>query len=376
MWLRTLLRVFCLLSALLLGPLDAFSSPGDDTAGVRLLNANEGLILVNTAREQKEQGKPKLDCSHLVHRIYELSGFPYPYASSFDLYNGIDNFRRVSKPRSGDLVAWRGHVGVVVDAMEHSFYSSVRSGFRTEYYDGPYWRAQGRPRFYRYVLTSPANLTATGASAHFDNSKPETKATMVPVHKEIPDLPSVEGAGPTKVDLPTLSPSPASALNQSFVLPSSIFVVSKANRPTAEEVGKVISEFNSAAGNLLRAWPPADPGFVVLVYEKLRVERLELKRESGWARVEVEGTPLIAGERFQGKWAEEKTRWELRRTQQGWQLLPPAHRAYVPRDVAVHVLAGRLAFLTQNETASDDSDRSVQQQSAIVRALGPLFDPN
>jgi len=31
---------------------------------------------------------------------------------------------------------------------------------------------------------------------------------------------------------------------------------------------------------------------------------------------------------------------ELDRTPQGWQLLPPAARAYVPSDVAVRVLAG------------------------------------
>jgi hypothetical protein len=57
-------------------------------------------------------------------------------------------------------------------------------------------------------------------------------------------------------------------------------------------------------------------------------------------------------------------------------LLAPANRAYVPRDVAARVLAGQLAFLAQNEAASDGLDRSLQQQSAIVRGLGFLFDPN
>jgi len=71
----------------------------------------------------------------------------------------------------------------------------------------------------------------------------------------------------------------------------------------------------------------------------------------------------------------EKLRWELRRTTGGWQLLASADRAYVPRDVAVRVLAGQLALLTQNETASDDLDRSLHQQSLIVSALGFLFDP-
>jgi hypothetical protein len=57
-------------------------------------------------------------------------------------------------------------------------------------------------------------------------------------------------------------------------------------------------------------------------------------------------------------------------------LLAPPNRAYVPRDVAVRVLAAQLALLTQNNTASDDPDPSFRQQSLVVRALGLLFDPN
>jgi hypothetical protein len=312
----------------------------------------------------------------LVHQIYELSGFPYPYASSFDLYEGADNFRRVSRPHPGDLVVWRGHVGIVIDTVKHTFYSSVRSGLRTEYYDGPYWRAQGRPRFYRYVLPGSADLTATNASGPVNNSKPLTKAITAPMHKEIADAPPFGTDLPTRVESPTTSASPTPSVNRPLVLPSSIMVVAAANRPTNEEVGEAISEFNSAAGNLLRGWPAADPERILLVYDQLKIERIELKRDRGWVRVEVEGRLSIAGEQFEGKRHHEKLRWELRRTPQGWQLLAPANRAYVPRDVAVRVLAGQLAFLTQSEAASGDLDRSLRQQSVIVRALGFLFDPN
>jgi hypothetical protein len=153
-------------------------------------------------------------------------------------------------------------------------------------------------------------------------------------------------------------------------------VVAAANRPTDEEVGEAISEFNSAVGNLLRGWPSPDPRRNVLVYDQLNIERIELKRDRGWAQVEVEGRLSIAGERLEGKRRREKLRWELRRTPQGWQLLAPANHAYVPRDVAIRVLAGQLASLTQNEPASGDLDRSLHQQSVIVHALGFLFDAN
>ena len=375
MWPRTSLRYLCLLAALL-GPLAAFSWPQDDPSRVRLLSAHEGLTLVSTAWEQREQLRHKPDCSHLVHQIYELSGFPYPYASSFDLYEGTDNFRRVSTPRPGDLVVWRGHVGIVIDAVQHTFYSSVRSGLRTEYYDGPYWRAQGRPRFYRYVLLGSADLTATNASAPTSNSKAQTKTLRVPVHKGIADTPPLTAILPTRVESPATSRRPTSPLNHPSVLPSSIMVVAAANRPTDEEVGEAISEYNSAAGNLLRGWPTALPEHTVLVYDQLSVERIELKRDRGWVGVEVDGRISIGGKGFEGDRRREKLRWELRRTPQGWQLLAPANRAYVPRDVAVRALAGHLAFLTQNEATSDHLDRSLHQQSVIVRALGFLFDPN
>jgi hypothetical protein len=184
MRIRTLIRNLCVLAALV-GLLAAFSLAQGVGSRVRLMNVHQGMKLVNIAREQKAQVKDKPDCSHLVHQIYELSGFPYPYASSFDLYDGINKFRQVSTPRSGDLVVWRGHVGIVINAFEHSFFSSVSSGFRTEYYDAPYWRAQGRPLFYRYVLPRSAELTATHASAPAINSAAQSKSVIVPVHKEI-----------------------------------------------------------------------------------------------------------------------------------------------------------------------------------------------
>ena len=134
MRIRILCIYLCALAALA-GPLAPLPSAQDVDSGVRLVNVHEGMKLVNTAREQENQVKSKPDCSHLVYQIYDLAGFPYPYASSFDLFDGIDNFRRVSTPRPGVLVVWRGHLGIVINSVEHTFYCSVSSGFRTENYD-------------------------------------------------------------------------------------------------------------------------------------------------------------------------------------------------------------------------------------------------
>lgn len=93
-----------------------------------------------------------LDCSHLVHDIYERAGFPYDYATSRDLYDGVDAFRRVRVPLPGDIIVWRGHVGIVIDPENHRFLSALRSGVKISMYDTNYWKMRGHPRFYRYAL--------------------------------------------------------------------------------------------------------------------------------------------------------------------------------------------------------------------------------
>lgn len=373
----------CVFAALLC-PFAAFSSSQDDPRGARLLNAKEELLLVNTVQGHREQLNPKLDCSHLVHQIYLLSGFPYPYASSYDLYGGIENFRRVSRPRPGDLVVWRGHVGIVTDPVEKTFFSSVTSGPRTENYEARYWRAQGRPRFYRYFLSAANELTAANASVHASGADRHTMRQTNPQPMDLTPAEDNEIAGmipikadlPARVEPPAPSPSPSLPLNHAMPVASSIRIGPATVLPTDDDVADAFSQFNGAAGNLLQDWPSSNPANTVFVYDRLRVEHIQLKRDRGWLSAEVEGKLSIGNNGLDGKRRTEKLRWELRRTLQGWQLLAPAKRAYVPRDVAVRVLAGQLASLTQNVEASDDSSRSMQEQTVIVQALGFLFEAN
>jgi len=124
----------------------------------RTLTAEESQAILDTARDQDRQPDDQPDCSHLVHDVYELAGYPYPYARSMDLYAGITNFARVPRPQPGDLIVWRGHVGIVVNRVEHSFYSSVSTGLQTEYYDEAAWKKRGPARFYRYVMVRRPRL--------------------------------------------------------------------------------------------------------------------------------------------------------------------------------------------------------------------------
>jgi cell wall-associated NlpC family hydrolase len=121
----------------------------------RTLSPDDGLALIAAALNSKARLHSERDCSHLVHAIYERAGFPYAYASSSDLYAGVEGFLRVTRPQPGDLVVWRGHVGIVIRPSRHVFFSLLRTGPGIDDYEGPYWTSRGHPRFYRYVKNDP-----------------------------------------------------------------------------------------------------------------------------------------------------------------------------------------------------------------------------
>jgi len=140
----------------------------------RLVSAAEGEAIVETAWELRRGLNPKPDCSHFVHAVYARAGFFYDYAASREILAGVSGFRRVRKPQAGDLVVWPGHMGIVIDPREHSFYSSVLSGFAIENYQSNYWlRKNGNPRFYRFVVNVwpnapwpvPSNLAQVGLAS-------------------------------------------------------------------------------------------------------------------------------------------------------------------------------------------------------------------
>jgi cell wall-associated NlpC family hydrolase len=131
------------------------SVSGADDMAVRLfdtsVNTTDLLLISALEIEQTD-----LDCSHLVHYLYQRSGLEYDYANSITLYKGTKAFRRVSQPQSGDLIVWRGHVGIVVDPEEHSFVSALRTGVKVSSYVSAYWKGKGSYRFFHYVRQTPS----------------------------------------------------------------------------------------------------------------------------------------------------------------------------------------------------------------------------
>jgi hypothetical protein len=141
-----------------------------------LVSSDQGLAIIGAALESRKPTDSNADCSNLVHAIYERAGFTYSYSNSSELYRGIKEFRRVLHPQPGDLVVWRGHVGIVISPVQHSFFSAMRSGRGVEFYDSPYWQARGRPRFLRYLKA--ASRPQFSASTRNTNAKPRISSNV------------------------------------------------------------------------------------------------------------------------------------------------------------------------------------------------------
>jgi NlpC/P60 family len=381
---RTLAVAACLAGACMaagsLAQAQAASASQGSGSNPRLLTAEEGRTIVDAARDQDQPARGARDCSHLVHQKYLSAGFEYPYASSFELYAGNENFERVRYSQPGDLIVWPGHAGIVVDPLQHSFYSLVSTGLEAQDYEGSYWRSRGRPRFYRYKVEKAEILTAVKApaSARASNSrKPRDTAPAIevrsPVAASASNRPPKAASERTRVmhASPAL-PAPAVAPT-TFEVPQSIIIAAGNKLPTSSQVAEGISELSNASGNVLRADVSSKLALPVVIFERLHVERLEIKRDHGWARLQIDARATIAGGETDYKRRREKVRWELRRTASGWEVITPADRAYVPNDVAVRNLAAQVARLTARDSAAADQETVLRQESQLVNLLSALL---
>jgi NlpC/P60 family protein len=358
----------------------------DSASNTRLMSIVEGREVVNVALQQEPSERGGQDCSHVVHQIYANAGFEYAYASSFEIYGGNEKFERVKRPRAGDLIAWPGHVGIVVDPQQHSFYSLVRTGLEAQDYDSAYWRSRGRPRFYRYIVEADGVLSASSlaGSSMVSNSHAQPIVGMAVGDRTASvnassNRPPTAGSGKSAViygpPAPPVSPTPKNE-EAAFEIPASVFIAAGNKSPTREEVAEGISELSDALGRRLRSDDPLKSRLPVVIVEQFQVERVDAKRDHGWASLTVEFKVMISGGAAQVKRGHEKVRWELRRTDSGWEAFPPSDRIYVPRDVAVKNLASNLAQLTNSDGAAEHLQAVLRQESQLASILNTLLVSN
>lgn len=355
-------------------------APQEKPSPTRLLTAEEGRSIAYAALAQEQSTRGTQDCSHLIHAIYGSTGFEYPYASSFELFAGNEYFARVRYPHSGDLIVWPGHVGIVVDPLQHSFSSLVSTGFDVQDYEAAYWKSRGRPRFYRYKVPNDAMLTAakTPTSRQAANpNRPPRDGTLIEERfgeeNSASNRPAKAAAERTSLIYGPAAPEEITEPSAPFEIPTSTIIVAGGKLPTREEVAQAISELSDASGNLLRKDDPFAARSPVMIVDQFNVLKVEIKRDHGWARLQVQSRISIDGGAIQRKSRREDVRWELRRVPAGWEVVTPKDRSYVPHDVAVKDLAAQLAQLTQTDGSTSNRATAVQQESHIANLLSALL---
>jgi len=359
----------------------AASASQESGSKSRLLSAKEGRTIVDAAQDQDQPAHGAQDCSHLVHQTYLHAGFDYPYASSFELYDGNENFQRVRNPQPGDLIAWPGHVGIILNPKVHSFYSLVSTGLEDQDYQGTYWKSRGRPRFYRYKVEYAETLTTVKAPASSGASHAAKQHDAAPALEERSPVaasashrPAKTASERTKVVHGSATLPATAVAAASFGVPQSIVITAENKKPTISQVAEGISELSNASGNVLRTDDPTRLALPVVIFERLQVERLEIKRDHGWVRLRIDSRATLAGGETDYKRRREKVRWELRRTESGWEAITPADRTYVPNDVAVRHLAAQLARLTELDGAAAHQETVLRQESQLANLLSALLE--
>lgn len=340
--------------------------PGSaETPGPRPVARTEGRKILATIPTVDAKSESETDCSHLVHDVYELAGFPYDYVSSRELYIGSTNFTRVRTPQAGDLVVWRGHVGIVIDPKEHSFFSSVRSGPDTQFYDSPYWRSRGTARFFRYMTEKPLRSGRTLEATRQADQQPLQAASRSSENRP----PSSRLPKPAPASLSNSAPAAETSSSATGETPREIVLKVARKNPSPDEVAAAFVEMNQHSGESLRTRSLNSLGKPIIVYREVRVSAMEIKGKRGTALVRIEslGTARNTQTGSQLGWKEQSLEFE--KTKRGWVMSPIEEAAYVKREVALQALSARLAELAQNTDASPEQER---EQKQIIRFLNSL----
>jgi hypothetical protein len=321
------------------------SKPGGDTpTRSLLLSSTEGSSVIETAFESRDGGLSKLDCSHLVHTIYDRAGFPYPYASSSDLYAGVEEFRMVMHPHSGDLVVWPGHVGIVVNPSKTTFLSALRSGVGVESYASAYWKDRGRPRFYRYVkVTERSSKNKAGETPNLTRTGLDSAAISDPKY-------SVEAN-------PGDDKSPRA-------------LIIDAAKPQIPDVSDALIKFSSIDPEGLREADVFKLTRPLIVFSQLEVRAVKIHGHQGHAEVRITALLSLEGGKVNLKQWQQVQTWSLQKQdRKRWELLLPQDAIYMPKETAVRLFAHQLSMMAD----ADRESANRRQKSELAQMLNIIL---
>jgi hypothetical protein len=331
----------------------------------RPLTLSEGSAIVDAALDFRRPGRGPSDCSHFVLGLYERAGFPYRYANSSELYAGIDEFQRVAIPQQGDLAVWRGHAGIVINPVQHTFFSLLRSGPRVGSYDSPYWQRRGRPHFFRYLKAAPGGVLSS--SIRTASLKPTILDTPESgAEDSMPDAsgePSNETRASTKVEQnPSVNPTfpPVTIVN--------------AVRPKPDQVGAAFLQACAESEKNLRGRDFFKSAQPLIVFDHFKVRKVHLAGDQDWAEVQIDELVSLTGSKAEMGKRSERQRWLLsRRDNTTWELTPSRDTIYLPQPIAVRILAHELAQLTDD---SPSPGSRTEEKATLARLLDSLLENN
>ena len=330
----------------------------------RPLTLDEGLAILSAALDSRHHAGFSSDCSHFVHGLYERAGFPYAYAPSSDLYTGIDEFRPVTNPQPGDLAVWRGHAGIVINPVQHTFFSLLRSGPGVESYNSPYWKRRGRPHFFRYVKAVPSGVlsssirTASLRPTALDNAGP---------HEPAEDLVS----GISEESSSETASSTSLGANQPVNTTVPRVAVVNSVHPRPDQVGAAFLQACADLEESLRGRDLFQSAQPLIVFDHFSVRKVHIAGSQNWVDVQIDELVSLTGGKAEVHQRSERQRWPLtRRDKTSWDLTPPRDTVYLPQPIAVRILAQQLARLTADtpRTAS-----AIQEKPELARLLEALL---
>lgn len=308
-------------------------------ADLRLLTWGEGVQVIKVAWKNLSKFDSAIDCSHLVNQIYEQAGLHYQYATSNELYRGVDGFQRVRTPQPADLIVWPGHVGVVVNPQEHSFYSSLNSGLKMDEYDSPVWLARGPARFFRFVLQNGEHVrTGIGesVSARAENDGPESSANGNRATSTVGSN-QPRGTSPAYTD--------------------EVFL--NGERLKKDGVQRaLLSGWSNASDDRQERWQEVHEKVIV---EAFKIERISLNGDSGTLETKIKSPARFTSDEMDVHSSMIPVTLRLARTQNGWKINDPTGRMYLSGGAAVVAISEHLASL-----ARDNASRAEQAEAAAL----------
>lgn len=399
--------------AAMLGPV-AFArsaAPAGVADEGELLSAEQGEALVQYAIQSASRLHGKPDCSHLVHTLYSGAGLNYSYQPSRALYRGAAaDFERVRKPQPGDLIVWRGHVGIVVSPREKTFFSSVRSGMVTETWTTREWLARGHPHFYRYRIGPDSNLellASIAARASDDGEITDNASTgrqsgairssrSAEPNSEVADSEDGRNSSsmseqPLREDAATDNQTNNQSYNQTSneanneiddaslhesaaVFTPTVAIIRQRGKPKKKQIEAAFLEAaNANAQQLLEPEVTVGaPGQLrpLTVFRRAEVDKIKIRGERGSVKLKLTGNMSLA----QGRVLPEKTLERefsiARRKQNGstvWVITDPAQRTYLPDAQALTVFQHQAEIMLHRSPNAPGT-------RMLVKALDLLYD--